>query len=106
MRLVHDKLPSLISLERSPKERRKQVYLDFLQNSIGQTIASVYSARPREGATVSTPLDWEEVKPGLHPPSFTIQNVQDRIKEKGDLFKGILGKGVDIAKCMEKLNQQ
>lgn len=100
---VHERLPKLTSLERSPKERRKQVYLDYLQNAIGQTIASVYSARPKEGATVSTPLDWKEVKPGLHPSSFTIQNVPDRIKEKGDLFKGVLGGGADLEDCLDKL---
>jgi bifunctional non-homologous end joining protein LigD len=102
-RLVHQKLPKLTSLERSPKERRKQVYLDYLQNSIGQTIASVYSARPKSGATVSTPLAWEEVKPGLHPSNFTIRNVPDRIREKGDLFKGILGKGIDMEECLGRI---
>ncbi|MER2998512.1 non-homologous end-joining DNA ligase [Pontibacter populi] len=103
VKLVHKKLPKLTSLERSPKERRKQVYLDFLQNSIGQTIASAYSVRPKPGATVSTPLSWEEVKPGLTPEAFTIKNVPDRIKQKGDLFKGVLGKGIDMEKCLEKL---
>ncbi|MEJ8756942.1 DNA ligase D [Pontibacter sp. H259] len=101
--MVHGRLPKLTSLDRSPKERRKQVYLDFLQNSIGQTIASAYTVRPKPGATVSTPLSWDEVKPGLTPEAFTIKNVPDRIKEKGDLFKGVLGKGIDLEKCLEKL---
>ncbi|MBC5774769.1 DNA ligase D [Pontibacter sp. KCTC 32443] len=102
--LVHEKLPKLTSLERSPKERRKQVYLDFLQNSIGQTIASAYTVRPKPGATVSTPLSWDEVKPGLTPEAFTIHNVPDRIKQEGDLFKGVLGEGIDLEKCLEKLS--
>ncbi len=103
--LVHEQLPKLTSLERSPKERRKLVYLDFLQNSIGQTIASVYTARPIPGAPVSTPLLWEEIKPGLSPKAFTIQNIPARLKEKGDLFKGVLGKGVDLAQCLQNLAQ-
>ena len=102
--LVHEKLPGLTSLERNPKERRRQVYLDYLQNAIGQTIAAVYSARPKAGAPVSTPLAWEEVKPGLHPASFTIGNVGKRLKEKGDLFKGVLGKGIELEKCLERLS--
>ncbi|HEY4651099.1 MAG TPA: DNA ligase D, partial [Pontibacter sp.] len=101
--LVHEKLPKLTSLERSPKERRKQVYLDFLQNSIGQTIAAAYTVRPRPGATVSTPLSWDEVKPGLTPEAFTLKNVPDRIRQKGDLFKGVLSEGVDLQKCLKNI---
>ncbi|WP_439882267.1 non-homologous end-joining DNA ligase [Pontibacter sp. MBLB2868] len=104
-RHVHKKLPALTSLERKPKERKDKIYLDFLQNAIGQTIASVYSARPKPGAPVSTPLEWEELKPGLSPEMFTIQNIPDRIKEKGDLFKGVLGKGPDLLQCLEKLEE-
>ncbi|WP_347158816.1 DNA ligase D [Pontibacter chitinilyticus] len=100
---VHAGLPELTSLERSPKERRKQIYLDYLQNSIGQTIAAPYSVRPRAGATVSTPLHWEEVKPGLRPTDFTIRNIPGRIKKEGDLFKGVRGKGIDLAACLKKL---
>lgn len=102
--LVHEKLPKLTSLERNPEKRRRQVYLDYLQNSIGQTMAAVYSARPRPGAPVSTPLAWEELKKGLHPSSFNIRNIPGRLKEKGDLFKGVLGKGIDLLACLEKLS--
>ncbi|MDX5437177.1 MAG: DNA ligase, partial [Pontibacter sp.] len=101
--VVHQKLPELTSLERNPKERRYRVYLDFLQNSIGQTIASPYSVRPKPGAPVSTPLNWEEVKPGLTPQNFTIKNVPERIRDKGDLFKGVLGKGIDLLQCLQRL---
>jgi bifunctional non-homologous end joining protein LigD len=103
--LIHKRLPELTSLERNPKARSKQVYLDYLQNAIGQTVASVYSARPRAGATVSTPLRWEEVKPGLHPSAFTIKNVPERIRKMGDLFKGVLGEGVDLEACLRELGK-
>ncbi|MBF9254039.1 non-homologous end-joining DNA ligase [Pontibacter sp. 172403-2] len=100
---VHKKLPKLTSLERSPKERRDKVYLDFLQNSIGQTIASAYTVRPMPGATVSTPLVWEEVKPGLSPSDFTIKNIPARLRQIGDVFHGVLGKGVDLVQCLKNL---
>ncbi|WP_242919917.1 DNA ligase D [Pontibacter liquoris] len=100
---VHAQLPQLTSLERSPKERRKQVYLDYLQNSIGQTVAAPYCVRPRPGATVSTPLQWKEVKPGLDPKDFTIKNVPARLKKLGDIFKDVLGKGIDLTACQQKL---
>jgi bifunctional non-homologous end joining protein LigD len=77
--------------------------MDYLQNRRGQTIASVYSLRPKPGATVSTPLMWEEVKKGLSPKEFTIYNTLDRVTKKGDLFKGVLGKGIDLGTCLKNL---
>ena len=101
--LVNAQLPALTSIERSPKDRRKQIYLDFLQNRTGQTIASAYSLRPKPGATVSTPLEWKEVKKGLHPSQFTFKNIFKRLDKKGDLFKGVLGKGFDMEKSLKNL---
>jgi bifunctional non-homologous end joining protein LigD len=62
------------------------VYVDFLQNIRGKTVAGVYSARANTGATVSTPLRWTEIKPGLKPSDFTIDNVPQRIAKLGDLW--------------------
>jgi bifunctional non-homologous end joining protein LigD len=56
--MVNRELPDITSLERMPKNREGKVYLDFLQNGKGKTMASIYSVRPREGAGVSTPLEW------------------------------------------------
>lgn len=102
---VHQRLPRLTSLERMPKERRHQVYLDYLQNATGQTIAAPYCVRPRPGATVSAPLRWEEVKPGLQPGDFTLHTMPARLKAQGDLFRGVLGKGLDLEAKMEALEQ-
>jgi bifunctional non-homologous end joining protein LigD len=101
--MVNEQLPKLTSLERSPKNRTHQIYIDYLQNRKGQTLACAYSVRPKPGATVSTPLKWEEVKPGLHPSQFTIKNILQRVEKEGDLFKGVLGKGIDITKCLKNL---
>lgn len=102
--IVTEKLPELTTTERSLSKRRKdQIYVDYLQNRRGQTLASAYSVRPRPGATVSAPLEWSEVKKGLKPTDFTMKNMMERIREKGDLFKGVLGKGVDIQKALSKL---
>lgn len=98
--LVHHEIPSFTSVERSPSKRRKKVYLDFLQNSKGQTVACVYSARPKPGATVSTPLFWEEVKKGLSPSNFTIKNLFERLKKEGDIFKPVYEKGIDLKKIL------
>jgi bifunctional non-homologous end joining protein LigD len=102
--LVNDELKSFTTLERNLQKRgNKHIYLDYLQNRRGQTISSVYSVRPKPGATVSTPLLWDEVKKGLSPKQFTIYNSLERVKTMGDIFKGVLGKGIDIEQCLKNL---
>ena len=102
--MVSDELKDFTTLERNLEKRgNKHIYMDYLQNRRGQTISSVYSLRPKPGATVSTPLLWEEVKPGLSPKQFTIFNTLERVRKVGDIFKGVLGKGIDLGKCLENL---
>jgi bifunctional non-homologous end joining protein LigD len=102
VRAVHEQIPEFTTIERMVKKRQGKMYLDFLQNRPGATIASPYSARPKPGATVSMPLHWDEVKKGLKTGDFTILNSIDRLKKTGDLFKGVLGKGIDMGKILEK----
>jgi DNA ligase D len=100
--LVHEQLPDFTTLERKVSSRKGKMYLDFLQNRPGATIAGPYSLRPKPGATVSMPLAWDEVKPGLKMKDFTIHNAHDRMKETGDLFSGVLEKGIDLKKTIKK----
>jgi bifunctional non-homologous end joining protein LigD len=100
--IVHKQLPGFTSLERMIAKRKGKMYLDFLQNRPGATIAGPYSLRPKPGATVSMPLHWEEVRPGLKMTDFTIFNSVDRLKKEGDLFKGVLGQGIDLEKVIRK----
>lgn len=101
--MTHEQIPSITSLKRKPKERQQRVYLDVYQNNKGQTLVPPYCARARPGATVSTPLKWSEVKSGLNPKQFTIKTVVERVKKAGDLFKPVLGKGIDIEAAINKL---
>lgn len=100
--IVHDRLPEFTSMERQIKNRGGKMYLDFLQNRPGATIACPYSLRPKIGATVSMPLHWEELKKGLSMKDFNISNAIARIKSEGDIFKGALQKGIDMANALEK----
>ncbi len=100
--IVHEQIPGYTSLERMVAKRGGKMYLDFLQNRPGATIAGPYSLRPKPGATVSMPLDWDEVKPGLTMRDFTIFNAIDRLRSTGDLFKEVLGKGVDLDKAIKR----
>ena len=106
VQLVHAQLPDLTSLERSPAKRQHRIYLDYLQNRHGQTLAAAYGVRPRAGAPVSTPLAWDEVKPGLDPTTFTIRTLPQRLKRVGDLWKPVLGKGIDLLAALERLGAQ
>jgi len=100
--IVHDRLPEFTSMERQIKNRGGKMYLDFLQNRPGATIACPYSLRPKIGATVSMPLHWEELKKGLSMKDFNISNAIARIRSEGDIFKGALQKGIDMARALEK----
>lgn len=99
--MVMQKLPDTTTLERTIKKRGPKIYLDYLQNRSGQTVASVYSVRPKPGATVSMPLEWDEVKEGIQISDFNIHNAIDRIKKKGDIFAPVLGKGIEMEKVLD-----
>lgn len=101
---VHQQLPEFTSIERLTKNRKNKLYVDYLQNRPKATLAAPYSLRPKPGATVSMPLYWEEVKKGLKMKDFTIQNAMARIKAEGDIFKPVLGKGIDLKKILKKIN--
>lgn len=100
--IVHSQLEDFTSLERQIKNREGKMYLDFLQNRPGATIACPYSLRPKSGATVSMPLHWEEVKKGLAIKDFTIENSIARMRAEGDIFKGSLQKGINMKKAVDK----
>ena len=72
------------------KAKRRGVLIDASQNAKGKTIASVYSVRPMPGATVSTPLRWDEVDETLDPSIYTMEAVLDRLDRHGDLHEGVL----------------
>jgi bifunctional non-homologous end joining protein LigD len=103
--VLHRRLPEITSLVRDPAKRRGRVYLDFLQNGKGKTLAAAYSVRPVPSACVSTPLTWKEVRRGLDPSRFTIKNMAHRLLSVGDLWTGVLGDGIDVQACLERVNQ-
>jgi len=99
---VNTRLPDITTVKRSLQKREHKIYIDYLQNRRGQTLAAPYSVRPVPGATVSTPLEWSEVTDKLSPSLFNIRNVLQRFEKKGDLWKPVLGAGADIEKIVIK----
>ncbi len=83
-------VPEISTTEITISQRRDKVFIDPSQNDYADTLACAYSARPYRLPTVSTPLEWKEVKAGFDPHQFTIDTVPMRIAKKGDLFKEAL----------------
>ena len=100
---VNNIMPDFTSIERIVKNRKGKLYIDYLQNRPKATLAAPYSLRPKPGATVSMPLHWEEIKKGLKMKDFTIANAVARVKSEGDIFKPVLGKGIDLNKILKKV---
>jgi bifunctional non-homologous end joining protein LigD len=99
--IVSGKHPGQATTERKVKARGRRVYIDCLQNGIGKTLASAYSARSSDDAGVSTPLTWKEVDHGVRREDFTIQTVPTRLRAVGDLWAGLRhAKGVDLSRAL------
>ena len=104
-RLTVDGLEEIATLERSTEKRKNRVYVDYLQNGQGKTIASPYCLRPRPGAPVSTPLEWKEVRPQLRPDSFNLKTIFRRLDRKGELFEGMLEDHQSLQRALKKLEE-
>ncbi len=95
--MVSRKHPKLATIERSLAARGRRIYVDYMQNARGKTLASAYSARANDFAGVSTPLTWQEIDGGVSPKDFTVRNFQARIDEVGDLWASLReAKGADL----------
>lgn len=105
-KIVYSKLPKVTSVVRDPRKRQKKIYVDFLQNRIGQTISAPYSLRPVKGAPVSTPIYWKELDTLKSSGQFTIETILPRIKKYGDIWEDLIThKGIDMLACLDRLSQ-
>jgi bifunctional non-homologous end joining protein LigD len=97
--VVSHKHPKQATIERAVRARGKRVYVDYLQNIQGKTLASAYSARASQYAGVSTPLAWSEVHAGITREDFTIVTAPARFAAVGDLWAPIReARGIDLAR--------
>lgn len=102
--LIKEKLPDLTTLERMISKRGDRIYLDFLQNRYGQTLAAPYCVRPKPGAPVSAPIEWYEITDQLEILDFNITNMFERLRKKGNIFLPVLGKGLDMSEAIDRLS--
>lgn len=82
-----EKQTEKVVAERSKSNTPGKVYIDYVQNSHGRTMVCPYSTRATPGATVSTPLEWNDVKKGLNPEAFNLLSV---IKVSKSPWEGLL----------------
>jgi bifunctional non-homologous end joining protein LigD len=103
--MVATRHPQVATVERTVSRRKeKTVYVDYLQNIQGKTLACAYSARGSAFAGVSTPLTWDEVDAAPDPRDFTITTIVDRLQEVGDLWADLRAdKGADLLSAIERL---
>jgi len=97
--VVAQKHPKIATIERAVRARGVRVYVDYMQNVLGKTLATAYSARASEYAGVSAPLTWKEIDAGIDREDFTIMTMSRRLRDVGDLWKPLrTSKGVDLSR--------
>jgi len=102
--MVATRHPKVATVERMVARRpRGTVYVDFMQNILGKTLATAYSARASAFAGVSTPLTWKEVDGKVDPGDFTIRTAPGRFRKTGDLWEGLRSsKPVDLEAVLRR----
>lgn len=93
-RRINQLLPDITTTEITVSKRGHKLYIDPNQNDEADTVAAPYSVRPAPQPTVSTPLEWKEVNKKLDPKKFDINSISDRLKNKGDLFTGVMNEKI------------
>ncbi len=103
--IVATKHPKVATIERMVRRRKERtVYVDYLQNIPGKTLACAYSARASAFAGVSAPLKWEEIDDKIRPQDFTIKTMETRVRSVGDLWAALRkSKPADLTRALEKL---
>ena len=96
--MVANRHPRVATVERAVDARGRRVYIDYLQNMRGKSLATAYSARATADAGVSAPLTWREVHAGVDRGDFTLRTMPERVREVGDLWKALRDSpGADLA---------
>jgi bifunctional non-homologous end joining protein LigD len=104
--IVVRRLPKLATINRNPRTRQGRVYIDYLQLGHGKTIAAPFSVRPLDGAPVSAPMKWTELKPALDPSVYNIKTIVPRMTRlRSDPFLDAIEKHADLESALSKLEE-
>jgi bifunctional non-homologous end joining protein LigD len=102
-RLLHERHPGISTVERMRARRPQAVYIDTGQTGRSRAIVAPYSVRAYPGATVSTPLRWDEVGAALVPARFDIRSVRERLLDHPDPMRDLLTSRPDVPGALERL---
>jgi bifunctional non-homologous end joining protein LigD len=98
--------PDRLTQEFSKVDRRGRIYVDTARNGYSATFAAAYTVRARRGAPISAPCTWEEIERGeVHPGTFTVRNMADRIAKVGDVWGDMRRRGRSLKRPLEKLRR-
>jgi bifunctional non-homologous end joining protein LigD len=102
--IVVQRIPKIATINRNPRSREGRVYIDYLQLGHGKTIAAPFSVRPLDGAPVSAPMKWTELKPTLDPSIYNIKTIAPRMTRlKRDPFLDAIEKHAELESALAKL---
>jgi bifunctional non-homologous end joining protein LigD len=104
--LLVSRAPGHLTQEFSKTDRNGRIYVDTGRNGYSATFAAAYTVRARPGAPVSAPCTWKEVERGdVHPRTFTLRNMADRLATAGDLWADLKRRGRSLERPFEKLKR-
>jgi len=104
--LFVSRAPDRLTQEFNKADRGGRIYVDTGRNGYSATFAAPYTVRPKRGAPVSAPCTWEEIEHGdVHPGTFTLRNMPDRVTKIGDLWTDMRRRGRSLQRPMEKLRR-
>jgi bifunctional non-homologous end joining protein LigD len=102
--LLVRRYPDVLTQEFHKADRGTRILVDTGRNGYSATFAAAYAVRPKPGAPVSAPCTWEEIDKGtIHPRSFTVRNMADRIGDVGDLWAELLKKKRSLTRAIAKV---
>jgi bifunctional non-homologous end joining protein LigD len=100
--MLNKRLPSKVTTVWNTDQRKGKIFFDYNQNSRGKTIASIFSPRPVNSATISMPVEWTDLK-HIVPTEYTIVNVPEILETKKDPWADILNKRQDLEQILETI---
>lgn len=104
-RVFESRDPKNLTLEIRKNKRKKRIFIDWLRNMPGATSVSPYSVRPKEHGPIAMPIPWQEVEDkNLSPQRYTMTNVFESLKKRGDVWHGIMSHAQSLTKARTRLN--
>jgi len=103
--LVNRRLPNLTTRRPNAGRRSHKIYIDYVRNSIGQTLAAPYSLRAFPAATVSTPLAWHDLSKSTRPSRYTLRTIFRRFNRQGDIWQSAFRHSVNLERLANRLRR-